>query len=231
MGVRRRDPENASDDATDHSPRARCLDVGDVLCGELALLLRKELLGMPPGALLEVVARDPAAPQDIPAWCQMTATSYGGPTRPASGSSVARTENSPGSDSPDPRNSTPPKEPPCPDASSFPSHAARTTPTAPPSPSRSRTPPSAATRRRSSSSAATSPPRHRGLRGRRRRARLHSAQGPHDGLREAGGRIYTCLPCFAKRGLDEEALVQGADIVGGPKLVAFMADGAPSVSY
>ena len=48
---------------------------------------------------------------------------------------------------------------------------------------------------------------------------------------EAGGRIYTCLPCFAKRGLDEGALVQGADIVGGPKLVAFMASGAPSVSY
>jgi predicted peroxiredoxin len=48
---------------------------------------------------------------------------------------------------------------------------------------------------------------------------------------EAGGQIYTCLPCFNKRGLDADQLVNGAVIVGGPKLVAFMASGAPSVSY
>lgn len=47
----------------------------------------------------------------------------------------------------------------------------------------------------------------------------------------AGGEIYTCLPCFKKRGLDENDVVDGAVIVGGPKLVAFMASGAPSVSY
>ena len=48
---------------------------------------------------------------------------------------------------------------------------------------------------------------------------------------EGGGAIYTCLPCFKKRGLDESAVVPGAVIVGGAKLVAFMASGAPSVSY
>jgi predicted peroxiredoxin len=48
---------------------------------------------------------------------------------------------------------------------------------------------------------------------------------------EGGGKIYTCLPCFNKRELDEKAIVPGAMIVGGPKLVAFMAEGAPSVSY
>jgi len=48
---------------------------------------------------------------------------------------------------------------------------------------------------------------------------------------EAGGQIYTCLPCFNKRKLDAEDLVPGALIVGGPKLVAFMAAGAPSISY
>lgn len=47
----------------------------------------------------------------------------------------------------------------------------------------------------------------------------------------AGGQIYTCLPCFRKRGLPDSELVPGALIVGGPKLVAFMAEGAPSVSY
>ena len=48
---------------------------------------------------------------------------------------------------------------------------------------------------------------------------------------EAGGTMYVCAPCFKKRGLDETRLVQGAKIVGGAKLVEFMADGAPSVSY
>lgn len=47
----------------------------------------------------------------------------------------------------------------------------------------------------------------------------------------AGGRIYVCLPCFHKRGLDENNIVDGAVIVGGTKLVAFMADGASSISY
>ncbi len=48
---------------------------------------------------------------------------------------------------------------------------------------------------------------------------------------EAGGQIFVCSPCFKKRGLDENALVDGAKIVGGAKLVEFMADNAPSVTY
>jgi predicted peroxiredoxin len=47
----------------------------------------------------------------------------------------------------------------------------------------------------------------------------------------AGGTIYVCSPCFKKRGLDEGALVPGAKIVGGAKLVEFLAGGAPCVSY
>jgi predicted peroxiredoxin len=47
----------------------------------------------------------------------------------------------------------------------------------------------------------------------------------------AGGTIYVCSPCFKKRGLDENALVAGAKIVGGAKLVEFLASGAPCVSY
>jgi predicted peroxiredoxin len=47
----------------------------------------------------------------------------------------------------------------------------------------------------------------------------------------AGGTIYVCSPCFKKRGLDESALVDGAKIVGGAKLVEFLASGAPCVSY
>lgn len=48
---------------------------------------------------------------------------------------------------------------------------------------------------------------------------------------EAGGTIYVCSPCFKKRGLDENNLVAGAKIVGGAKLVEFMGEGAPSISY
>jgi len=49
----------------------------------------------------------------------------------------------------------------------------------------------------------------------------------------AGGKIYVCSPCFKKRGLDENALVPGATIVGGVKLVEFLtADGgSPCVTY
>lgn len=48
---------------------------------------------------------------------------------------------------------------------------------------------------------------------------------------EAGGKIYTCAPCFKKRGLDQSELIPGAVVVGGAKLVEFMASGCPSISY
>lgn len=47
----------------------------------------------------------------------------------------------------------------------------------------------------------------------------------------AGGQIYVCSPCFKRRGLDESQLVPGAVVVGGAKLVEFLAGGAPCVSY
>jgi len=48
---------------------------------------------------------------------------------------------------------------------------------------------------------------------------------------KAGGKIFVCSPCFKKRGLDEKALVDGATIVGGAKVVEFLASGAPCISY
>jgi uncharacterized protein len=48
---------------------------------------------------------------------------------------------------------------------------------------------------------------------------------------DAGGAILVCSPCFKKRNLDESKLVAGATIVGGAKLVEFLADGSPCVSY
>jgi predicted peroxiredoxin len=47
----------------------------------------------------------------------------------------------------------------------------------------------------------------------------------------AGGKIYVCSPCFKRRKLDDANLVPGAVVVGGAKLVEFMAGGCPSISY
>jgi tRNA 2-thiouridine synthesizing protein A len=41
-------------------------------CGDLVLALRGRLAALRPGAVLRVVARDPAAPEDLPAWCRLT---------------------------------------------------------------------------------------------------------------------------------------------------------------
>ena len=46
-----------------------------------------------------------------------------------------------------------------------------------------------------------------------------------------GGTIYVCSPCFKKRNLDETKLVPGAIIVGGAKLVEYLAGGTPTISY
>src|SRR5262249_22826062 len=48
---------------------------------------------------------------------------------------------------------------------------------------------------------------------------------------KAGGTMYVCSPCFKKRKLDESNLVAGASVVGGAKLVEFLSDGSPCVSY
>ncbi len=52
-----------------------------------------------------------------------------------------------------------------------------------------------------------------------------------DNFVKGGGTIFVCSPCFKKRKLDETKLVGGASIVGGAKLVEFLAGGSPCVSY
>jgi tRNA 2-thiouridine synthesizing protein A len=41
-------------------------------CGQLVFELRQRVDELGPGDRLEVVARDPGAPTDLPAWCRMT---------------------------------------------------------------------------------------------------------------------------------------------------------------
>jgi len=52
-----------------------------------------------------------------------------------------------------------------------------------------------------------------------------------ENFEKAGGTILVCSPCFKKRKLDENNLVAGAAIAGGVKLVEFLSDGSPCVSY
>lgn len=47
-------------------------DAGDMGCGELVLELRFRIQELRGGAVLELTATDPGAPEDLPAWCRMT---------------------------------------------------------------------------------------------------------------------------------------------------------------
>lgn len=48
------------------------LDARDMVCPIPVLKARKALNAMPPGAVLEVLATDPAAPKDFAAFCEAT---------------------------------------------------------------------------------------------------------------------------------------------------------------
>ena len=47
-------------------------NAGHLGCGDLVLELMIRMKTMAPGQLLKLVALDPGAPADIPAWCRMT---------------------------------------------------------------------------------------------------------------------------------------------------------------
>lgn len=47
-------------------------DAGDLGCGDLVLQLRFKMDTLEPGQVLRLVALDPGAPADLPAWCRMT---------------------------------------------------------------------------------------------------------------------------------------------------------------
>jgi tRNA 2-thiouridine synthesizing protein A len=47
-------------------------DTGEIGCGQLVFELRLRVNRLKPGESLEVIAADPGAPIDLPAWCRMT---------------------------------------------------------------------------------------------------------------------------------------------------------------
>lgn len=66
-------PSLASPETVDEALEvADAWDAGDMACGDLVLALRGRLNSLAPGAVLRLTARDPAAPEDLPAWCRLT---------------------------------------------------------------------------------------------------------------------------------------------------------------
>jgi tRNA 2-thiouridine synthesizing protein A len=55
------------------------LDGGDRRCVLLLLELRRLIATVPAGTVLHLIATDPAAPLDLPAWCHLTGHTYLGP--------------------------------------------------------------------------------------------------------------------------------------------------------
>ena len=47
-------------------------DAGELGCGDLVLQLRFRIETLPPGRVLRLVAHDPGARADLPAWCRLT---------------------------------------------------------------------------------------------------------------------------------------------------------------
>ncbi len=65
-------PRDTRGDARDAPrPDARW-DAGDLACGDLVLELRVRFGAMEAGEVLLLTARDPGAPEDLPAWCNLT---------------------------------------------------------------------------------------------------------------------------------------------------------------
>ncbi|MGQ0842819.1 MAG: sulfurtransferase TusA family protein [Sporichthyaceae bacterium] len=52
------------------------IDGSGLLCVSLLLRLRAQLSAVPTGAVVHVIATDPAASLDLPAWCHLTGHQY-----------------------------------------------------------------------------------------------------------------------------------------------------------
>lgn len=56
--------------------RLELVDGGDRACGELLLVLAARARVLAPGTRVRLVATDPAAAIDLPAWCHLTGHAY-----------------------------------------------------------------------------------------------------------------------------------------------------------
>jgi tRNA 2-thiouridine synthesizing protein A len=64
-------------------PEPVVIDGGDRACVALLLELRAHISHLPAGTVIHLIASDPAASIDLPAWCHLTGHAYLGPVRAA----------------------------------------------------------------------------------------------------------------------------------------------------
>jgi len=57
---------------TYEGPVDATLDAGPTGCGELLVLIHRQMRALAPGQVLYVQAHDPGAREDVPAWCRLT---------------------------------------------------------------------------------------------------------------------------------------------------------------
>ena len=67
------------------------IDGGDRACVRLLLELRARISGLPADTVIHLIASDPAAPVDLPAWCHLTGHAYLGPVPAARPTYAMRT--------------------------------------------------------------------------------------------------------------------------------------------
>lgn len=61
------------------------IEGGDVGCGELLLMIHRQVRDLAGGTFVAIATTDPAAPIDLPAWCHLTGHRYHGRAPSAEG--------------------------------------------------------------------------------------------------------------------------------------------------
>ena len=70
---------------SDPTPAPEVLDGGDRACGDLLLVLARRVRTVAAGTSLRLIATDPAAAIDLPAWCHLTGHEFLGVGRQPDG--------------------------------------------------------------------------------------------------------------------------------------------------
>jgi tRNA 2-thiouridine synthesizing protein A len=76
------------------------IDGADRACVALLLELRTRICELPAGTVIHLIASDPAAPIDLPAWCYLTGHDYLGSVRAATPTYALRTSSAPAATDP-----------------------------------------------------------------------------------------------------------------------------------
>jgi len=91
-GVAAASPQQGEDARpTSPPPEPVVIDGGDRACVALLLELRRRICDLPAGTVFHLIAPDPAASIDLPAWCYLTGHAYLGSIRAAAPTYALRT--------------------------------------------------------------------------------------------------------------------------------------------